>query len=337
MRTHVITIIICAFALCACNEGASDQPGPLALASSEIAFNRGGSIVLIDVATKKETVLVENNTYDRPLHWMAHGDRLIYWNHDGGAWDLWSIDVATKEITNLTRTASDSRSASSSPDGKRIAFQRGSTGLWVMDSDGENQINLSPRGHRDAPPAWSPSGRLLAFGDIESVGEDSQQFVFYIVSDMHTETPVVKRIGLGEPQCFLDEDTLLICGWNEGQRDLISLNIPAKAMTPLTNTVDWDFGPVLSRDGKKIAWAASHDGTSKLMVMNLHDRSPQPLFTTSLQLSEVGFSADGSRIAFESREGRGKHSIFTISVAGGTPEELCGPGCESPVWRWNNP
>ena len=64
--------------------------------TGQIAYNRGGQIMLIDAATRKETVLVADNTYDRPLYWMPGGERLIYWNHDGGAWDLWAIDPDTK-------------------------------------------------------------------------------------------------------------------------------------------------------------------------------------------------------------------------------------------------
>ena len=53
-----------------------------------------------------------------------------------------------------------------SPDGTRIAFTSGRAGsydIWVMDADGENQVNLTGHPAYESSAAWSPDGTRIAF------------------------------------------------------------------------------------------------------------------------------------------------------------------------------
>jgi hypothetical protein len=56
-----------------------------------------------------------------------------------------------------------------SPDGRRIAFERGSAGdaddleIWTMTFSGDDQQQLTVNGVRDEGPAWSPRGDQIAF------------------------------------------------------------------------------------------------------------------------------------------------------------------------------
>jgi Tol biopolymer transport system component len=55
-----------------------------------------------------------------------------------------------------------------SPDGRRVAFQRGDrvgykSKIYVMNADGSGIVRISPRGADDIKPKWSPDGSLIAF------------------------------------------------------------------------------------------------------------------------------------------------------------------------------
>ena len=53
------------------------------------------------------------------------------------------------------------------PDGRQIAYTQGDPGvnekIWVMDSDGGDQHQVSAGTSDDFGPAWSPNGHYIAF------------------------------------------------------------------------------------------------------------------------------------------------------------------------------
>jgi Tol biopolymer transport system component len=108
------------------------------------------------------------------------------------------IDVETGVLTQLTKTAGDTNPVWSD-DGTRIAFLRNegtSHGLWVMNADGGNPLQLTsvPGPLEDRLPVWSPDGLTLlftrnsglGFGDlwrVPSVGGDRSLFLQNAVAD----------------------------------------------------------------------------------------------------------------------------------------------------------
>jgi Tol biopolymer transport system component len=82
--------------------------------------------------------------------------------------NLWRIDTQGKEapVKVISSTAYDS-SAQYSPDGSRIAFRSnrsGSNEIWVSDSDGRTQVQLTRYGGPlTGTPRWSPDGMTVAF------------------------------------------------------------------------------------------------------------------------------------------------------------------------------
>ena len=208
MNKTIATVAVSALALSAAAQGqAAAAPRP----TGTIACNRGGQILLLDAATGEQTVLVAKNRYDRPLAWTSGGYRLLYWNHDGGAWDIWAIDPGSKEAANLTRSNNDSRSAVSAPDGRAIAFQRGGQGVWIMDPDGGNCRQVHQRGYRDAAPAWSPSGQQLAFTDL-----DGSELVTHVIALDGSEPMASHCLGRGAVAFFVDEQQLVVSAQHDG-------------------------------------------------------------------------------------------------------------------------
>jgi dipeptidyl aminopeptidase/acylaminoacyl peptidase len=106
---------------------------------------------------------------------------------------LFVVDVATGSSTQITDAPFDVKSASWSPDGKRIAYTRTRTGreahrtdVWVTGADGSSDAHaLTDRIAMTQYPIWSPDGRWIVFTGGEKEG-DSQQRLWKI--DMASES-----------------------------------------------------------------------------------------------------------------------------------------------------
>ena len=81
-------------------------------------------------------------------------------------------------VTAITDNAVFDSSPSWSPDGRRIAFERGPEGddpgndVWSMAADGTDQRQLTTSAGLDEGPAWSPGGSRIAFTSTRAGSSD---------------------------------------------------------------------------------------------------------------------------------------------------------------------
>ena len=100
--------------------------------------------------------------------------------------DIYSVNVATKAVNNITRNESGNDfNPSVSPDGKTVAFysdRNGYLDVFTMPISGDKQVSLTDRLHSSNNPynyfrdnntfwlfkiSWSPDGKSLVFSNIK--------------------------------------------------------------------------------------------------------------------------------------------------------------------------
>lgn len=112
-----------------------------------------------------------------PLAWSGDGARIYFganrvegWEHDPLESELWSVDVASGELTVLTDRDGPDRAPAVSPDGRRIAWlgyddrRLGyhNTRVYVMNVDGEDRRVVNADFDRSIDAlAWAGSSRRL--------------------------------------------------------------------------------------------------------------------------------------------------------------------------------
>jgi Tol biopolymer transport system component len=190
-------------------------------------FGRGGtdrSVFVVNLATGTSTRLTDEPADVWRMDWSPDGEQILYAVAIGGAPDptetatgaifqLRTVDVQTGEVRIVAGDRRELASEGSwSPDGSRIAFNRGvdsadglgfdPAAIWTMDADGGNrQLLLSI----DAPAigaAWSPDGSSIAYTQADSDGANA-----YVVD---VDSGRSRLIGPGIFPTWLDEDTLLV-------------------------------------------------------------------------------------------------------------------------------
>ncbi|HYC77223.1 MAG TPA: hypothetical protein VEI02_06295 [Planctomycetota bacterium] len=271
--------------------------------------------------------------YDRPLAWDADGKRLFCWLNPAG-WDVGAIELASGAVVDLTRTHDDCRMARPSPDGSRIAFQRGGVGVCVMNADGSKARVVAPRGHRDAAPAWSPDGTRLAFMDLESLD----------VGRVATSVWVAPVDG-GEPRRIVEHadepwwsaDGAVVFALAARAPDGADLySVPVDGAGPpkrLTFDGGAKSGLAFTADRARCAWLrTSGDGTPRLCVLDLRGGStPKEVAELTGRPHPPSWAPDGGRLAYTSGDD-GSRSLWIMDVPAWNSIRVA-DDVAWPVWR----
>jgi TolB protein len=138
-----------------------------------IVFTSDGDLFTIRVSdggTKRR--LTSSRALDFEPAWSV--DRRIVFTRgfeQGDVGDLYVVNVGTHKVTRLTSSPDYDHQASTSPDGERVVFERdfddvNGSSVVVVHADGSDLRRLTAKrsGFFDTGPAFSPSGRRIAFG-----------------------------------------------------------------------------------------------------------------------------------------------------------------------------
>lgn len=185
------------------NHPATDQAPVWSPNGKQVAFqsNRDGDFELyvLDVRSGELTQLTDHAGVDQFPDWSPDGKSIAF-QRDG---DVHVLDLRTGEIRRLTFTPQMEDMPTWSPDGRQIAFmsQRdGYPSIYVMDADGEHQVNLTPRpigatGWQSAWPGWSKNGQHIYFqGTRPETGGDVEIFVMDAEGGVPTRVTVATGI-----------------------------------------------------------------------------------------------------------------------------------------------
>lgn len=90
--------------------------------------------------------------------WAPNGQLMAFsWRRPSGNYDIYVMDIASRQILEITRDAGRNERPSWAPDGRHIVFEStrgGSRQIWVMLADGSQARQLTSSGHNESPN-WS--------------------------------------------------------------------------------------------------------------------------------------------------------------------------------------
>jgi len=98
---------------------------------------------------------------------MTLSGKVVFSSGKTGDFDIWTLNLVTKELEQLTTGTYWNDQPKWSPDGKEIVFVTnridGIPELWLMNEFGGDQRPLTESGKFHSSPVWSPDGKTIAF------------------------------------------------------------------------------------------------------------------------------------------------------------------------------
>lgn len=333
MRTLPTLLLTLLLASAAAGQEPPDLADAEVGARARVAWLRHGELWVAPAdAGKAERLLVIEPGWDRYVRWLPRADALLYARHDAG-WNVWRLDLATGEETKLTENG-DNRSPAPSPDGTRIAWQRGAepAGLWAMAADGTERQRLSERGHRDDPPAWSPDGRALVFGHLEPVSDERVRAELWLVDVASGEERLLLEGG-SRAAFTRDGSWIVFETVREGSDDLGRVRPDGSGYENLTRGPAGEYGPLLSPDGALIACVTFEDGARALDVLALDGSGRRRLCALQGPRSRpLAWSPDGAHLLVSTGD-RDAETLAMVALADGALAPLATGGVTAADWR----
>jgi Tol biopolymer transport system component len=188
--------------------------------------------------------------------------------------------------TNLTNDAAGDTIATWSPDGTKIAFASGRTGvteIFVMDADGSNPINVTNNpGGSDWAPDWSPDGTKIAFiSDRDGNGE-----IYVMDITGANQTNVTNDPG-GDygPRWAPDGTAISFQSDRDGDFEVFVVGADGSDPVNVTDNDVADHSATWSHDGSQLAYTREVPGGHDIWVMNADGSGQQSLIAAGGALS----------------------------------------------------
>jgi Tol biopolymer transport system component len=215
------------------------------------------------------------------------------------------------------------RSPSWSPDGTRIAFERGGD-ILVVGANGGRPTRLTETRIRERRPAWSPDGTRIAY----ERGYHAHQIVVAHADGSGDRTLTIGLSDDVEPAWSPDGSRIAFASNRLGDYDVFTMNADGTGLADLTRGSALDErAPSWSPDGSRISFAAGGD----VYVMNANGGGRTSVTSDGASDTRPSWSPDGRQIAFARRQGR-EPNVFVMRADGTQQRLLAGGASDSPAW-----
>lgn len=153
-----------------------------------------GELYLLD-ESGTITRLTNNTLHENNPALSRDGKKVAFNAGDAASqltWDIYVMDLETKQQTRLTNNNVIDAHPDWSPDGTRIVFgsfrdaqgnAAGAADIYVMNADGTGLTRLTDSTYEDNDPEWSPDGTRIVFKSTRDTKTSAREEIYVMNSD----------------------------------------------------------------------------------------------------------------------------------------------------------
>lgn len=152
-------------------------------------------VYLVQVNGDNPINLSNNPSKDRYGSWSPDGSKILFESNRSGTFELYTLELATKQITQITYSKGFNNITGSWSINNEIVFTSDRDGdyeIFVMDSDGSNQRQITFNNEKDVLPNWSLDGSQIVFSSYR-FGKKDKGDIFLIDRDGNNEIRLTKK------------------------------------------------------------------------------------------------------------------------------------------------
>ena len=255
------------------------------------------------------TLTNQERVYQSP-RWMPSGDKLLYISNEGGARDIYQVEVnssgAQASPPSRLTTNLGALTISLSADGRKLSYSafRNNSNIWSIPIPLQGTSSLS---EAEAVTVGtqaieglgvSPDGRWLVFDSNRRGNFDIYRLALLDgQSEQLTDHPADDFLPSWSP----DGEEIAFYSFRHGTRDLFVMTPDGASETRLTDDPAQERYPDWSPDGNSLVFYSDKSGNQEIWVMSREDRSSnwgEPKQLTFEEGSDPRWSPDGKWISY---------------------------------------